>query len=449
MSFQGNTLKVDDPKHTLPLREKRTVIETLKIERFKSIRELNLSFGRVNIFIGGNGSGKSNLLEAIGVMSAALSRGISDSDFGRKGVRITPPALMKSAFKGLELPKSLRLRATLGSNVEYYCALTSSTQDSSLGFQHESCTVNERKIFGRSPNGASACGQTLSRSVDKYRGIWDQTKALLDYPDEVSRELDQLGSFAIYAPQTEFLRGTKVGKMETPPIGLHGEGLPTAVRTYLNGISALRRRKDGLTDPTYILMKRAIDLAFEPGWAERVQVGRISDILKSRDILDAGEDMVYFVDKFMHSKRNTLSVYDSSEGTLFLLFAAILLSHSDSPKVFAMDNVDSALNPKLTRRLLETIIFASKAREEYGLKIGPEQVFLTSHNPTSLDAFDIFDNETRIFVVSRKANGETDATRLSVPKDVNRDDWRIASRGRNLSQIWIEGEIKGALGGSI
>lgn len=166
------------------------MIDGLRIERFKSIRDLELSFGKVNLFIGGNGSGKSNLLEAIGVLSAALSRGISDADFAGKGVRITPPALMKSAFKGLELPKSLTLGVTIGGDISYYCGLTSSAQDSSLSFRHESCTVDGHKIFGRSPNGASAGGTKLNRTVDKYRGIWDQTKALLDYPESATHELD-------------------------------------------------------------------------------------------------------------------------------------------------------------------------------------------------------------------------------------------------------------------
>ena len=45
---------------------------------------------------------------------------------------------------------------------------------------------------------------------------------------------------------------------------------------------------------------------------------------------------------------------------------------------------------------------------------------MTSHNPTSLDAFDIFDDDTRIFVVGRKANGETAAERLTPPAGVTR-----------------------------
>lgn len=38
-------------------------LETLAIRNFKSIRDQTLRLGALNIFIGGNGSGKSNLIE--------------------------------------------------------------------------------------------------------------------------------------------------------------------------------------------------------------------------------------------------------------------------------------------------------------------------------------------------------------------------------------------------
>ena len=114
----------------------------------------------------------------------------------------------------------------------------------------------------------------------------------------------------------------------------------------------------------------------------------------------------------MHDSRKTLSVYDSSEGTLFLLFVAILLSHDDSPRIFALDNVDNALNPRMTKSLLEATIETTKMSSSAQLGCGPRQVFLTSHNPTSLDAFDLFDDDERVFVVERNQEGHTTVTRL-------------------------------------
>jgi hypothetical protein len=121
--------------------------------------------------------------------------------------------------------------------------------------------------------------------------------------------------------------------------------------------------------------------------------------------------------------------------------------HPESPKVFAIDNIDSALNPKITRKLLETVIQATCRKQEGAENFGPDQVFLTSHNPTSLDAFDIFDSEQRIFVVMRDSeDGSSQIRRLAPPVGMAKADWIKACAGRNLSQMWIEGKIKGALG---
>ena len=44
------------------------MIERIVIENFKSLRKVELSLGRVNLFIGTNASGKSNFLEALRVL---------------------------------------------------------------------------------------------------------------------------------------------------------------------------------------------------------------------------------------------------------------------------------------------------------------------------------------------------------------------------------------------
>lgn len=48
------------------------MLKTLTITNFRSIGRARLEFGKVNLFIGPNGGGKSNILEGIGVNDAAL-----------------------------------------------------------------------------------------------------------------------------------------------------------------------------------------------------------------------------------------------------------------------------------------------------------------------------------------------------------------------------------------
>jgi len=416
------------------------MIENLKISRFKSIKDLSLNLGRVNIFVGGNGAGKSNILEAIGLASAALNRGIGDSDLTRKGVRLTPVELMKASFKSDRVAASFEIDVQFSDGVEYRCNLLSKENDPLLRFHSESCSVEGIKQFGRSGNGSTVHGNSIKIPLEKDRGMWDQIKVAYSFPSVLTKQFDEFGRYAIYTPQTDILRGSRSGLIDSAPFGLHGEGLPSALARV---VARAHHEKDkSFRD----LIRNALDLCFLPGWTNAVKVGKIDAKLISRGMQEKNSDMVYFIDKFMNTKRNTLSVYDSSEGTLFLLFIALLLVHEESPRYFALDNVDSALNPLMTRVLIERIIEVTETVRGNSFPFGPKQIFLTSHNPTSLDAFDLFNPDQRIFIVNRDREGSTCATRLEAPSGMTRDEWRVQAQGKNLSQLWLEGKIEGING---
>ena len=62
------------------------MIETLKVKNFKSIKDLTLSCKEINIFIGEPNTGKSNILETLGIFSYGyygIKNGISLNDFVR------------------------------------------------------------------------------------------------------------------------------------------------------------------------------------------------------------------------------------------------------------------------------------------------------------------------------------------------------------------------------
>ena len=74
------------------------MLTNLSVIRFKSLVNLDLDLGRVNVFVGANGSGKSNLLEALGVLAAAAYGRVDDESLLRRGVRPGVPRLYKTAF---------------------------------------------------------------------------------------------------------------------------------------------------------------------------------------------------------------------------------------------------------------------------------------------------------------------------------------------------------------
>jgi predicted ATPase len=421
----------------------KRVLDSIEIKRFKSISNEKVEFGAVNLFVGGNGSGKSNLLEAIGIASSALARGISDADLATKGVRLSTPALFKSAFKNRKLPSTLRIETKFKNAITYDFELMASDMVSHLRFKTEKATSRNRTIFGRSGNGATVLKTRLPRKPDDFRGMYDQVRSVNEFSDEVHETFDRFARYAIFAPQTEFLRGTEVGSVTAPPVGLHGEGLPQAAASLINFKNSLKA-SDG---DQLNFIESALDLVWQTGWANQVRVGAVDPLLMSPQI-KTGEHTLYFRDKFMHSKRSNVTAYDSSEGILFLLFLAVLISHPESPKVFSLDNVDNALNPRMTKYAVSKIIGSMECKNK-NQNFGPKQVFMTSHNPTAMDAFDLFDDDLRIFVVSRNDDGHTTVNRLQPPKGITREDWVIKQDGRALSELWIAGEIPGALGANL
>src|SRR5471030_3181372 len=74
------------------------MITKISVEAFKSLEKLEIELGQLNVLVGANGSGKSNLLEAIGVLSAAADGKVTDQTLLQRGVRPGVPKLYKSAF---------------------------------------------------------------------------------------------------------------------------------------------------------------------------------------------------------------------------------------------------------------------------------------------------------------------------------------------------------------
>ena len=74
------------------------MISQIKIENYKSITSLEMDLGRVNVLIGENGSGKTNILEAVAVGAAAEMDKLDEEFLSSRGIRIVSPDLMRSGF---------------------------------------------------------------------------------------------------------------------------------------------------------------------------------------------------------------------------------------------------------------------------------------------------------------------------------------------------------------
>jgi len=69
------------------------MITEISIANYKSILYQKFSLARVNVFVGRNSSGKTNILEAVGMAAAAHDNALDNDSLQSRGIRVVEPLL--------------------------------------------------------------------------------------------------------------------------------------------------------------------------------------------------------------------------------------------------------------------------------------------------------------------------------------------------------------------
>ncbi|MBW8313156.1 MAG: AAA family ATPase [Rhizobium sp.] len=390
------------------------MIKKITIGSFKSLEDVELDLGRVNVFIGANGSGKSNLLEALGVLGAAASGRVDDESLLRRGVRPGVPALYKTSFRGGRLPKDIRFSAS-SECATYSVGLFNPLErpKPAWSFNTELLKEGEKKVFGRS-----------ARSLERLNSISGYAALkVVDLPSDSPAVdlIESLREYAIFSPDTATLRGLDSDPQSREPVGLSGGRLAEAVNEMFGPGNPSER----VSDDVYFSILKLI------GWARGLGASPAGTVPISKSVPQQAL-ILRFRDKYMAERRNYLSAYDASEGALYVLFMAVLAHHRSAPNLLAVDNFDHALNPRLARSLTRELVGWVKADSA-------RQILLTSHNPLVLDGLPIGDDEVRLFAVDRTRLGRTVVTRIELDGEMV----ARAKKGVSLSQQWVMGALGG------
>lgn len=391
------------------------MINKIHIQNFKSINDLKLDVGRVNLFIGENGSGKSNLLEALVFASASDSNKLDNEFLVSRGLRVTEPTLMRSSYEKGSASKNIVI--TLNFNDDTYKSYE---------------LANENGYYTSWKNIHYLPSEDLTKELDSneevlknIRKLINETKetknaeeikninlAIQDISKKIQKDkfftqqlMPKLKKFIIYSPENTALRNFyKEGQIE--PLGINGEGLLKLIKVINN-----------YDDKSYInTIKSSLKLF---NWFESINIP---------EDLSSSEDKVIIKDKFLYKEFDQRS---ANEGFLFILFYITLVVAKETPKAFAIDNIDASLNPKLCTKL---ILLLTELATKYD-----KQIFLTTHNPAILDGIDLNDDEQKLFVVSRNKSGHTRTKQITVKdKPKSSDDTPI-----KLSEAFLRGYLGG------
>lgn len=381
------------------------MLTKIRIQGFKSIHDIqDLELGRVNVFIGANGSGKTNLLEAVGMLSAAMSQRVDSESLSRRGVRLSVPHLYLTSLRNRTERQKIILEA-FGEwrNIPMRArALRDSSQTGVLGqwkCSYGSFSEDDKKRLAK---------MLTQKEVRANPPLSDIYHSLLDY--------------AIFSPTTPVLRGIQPDIAPRDPVGLLGGRLAEAVEDILD----LEHEMLGHVD-----LEDVLDLL---DWVDEFDITAPSRELLSPDVPSL-RSIVRFKDYWMGEKRNQLSAYDANEGALYVLFMLVLALHPRMPRFFAIENFDHSLNPRLTRALAR--LFCQLIADADP----PRQVLLTTHNPMVLDALNLSDDRIRLFAVerTRSTGGATQVYRIEVSEEV----LKASSEGLSLSNLWVMGRLGG------
>ncbi|MCB9764537.1 MAG: AAA family ATPase [Alphaproteobacteria bacterium] len=374
------------------------MIRTFEVEHYKSIVRLKLALGRVNVLIGENGSGKSNILEAIALAGAAAADRLSYEFMAPRGIRVAEPALMVPAFEG-EAAQEIRLAYGVGEEPDTRIQLP------------PDLTPKGPWLWSSRPDGDPTVHQRLAlieaieaaeSDVERHQ-LARRLRALAT--ERVSRPFDPaMAGFLVYSPEYSTLR---VFHDETQilPLGVQGQGL-------FAHLKALSKEQPELLRT----ISDQLDLI---GWFDGFTLP---------DDLAPGERTLRIRDRYLIDGR-LFDQRSANEGFLFLLFYVTLLVSPQTPPIFAIDNIDASLNPKLCSALVRRMVTLAKAHDK--------QLLLTTHNPAVLDGLDLTDDEQRLFVVSRGSGGATRVRRIQAPKPLG-DDPPV-----RLSEAFLKGYLGG------
>lgn len=403
------------------------MLERLTIERFKSLERVELRLGKLNLFIGTNASGKSNLLDALRVLQG-VGYGFTISEIF-DGKPKGPSSVVWDGIRGgskdavMRLPKpkkgpnphkgTCRLAAQMqigGDTYDYEIVL----HPASGAVRYESLTVGDKKIFVTDKSSERAViraqvyqgkeGKPPKREFEKNRSILHQLLRENNLPSErqlwiqkcVEALSNQQRLDLIPAQLRQYAQAQKVARL-----GERGEDFAALVKSF-----------DKNTREEYVSWLRELT----PAEVDEVEIkkGAVGEALFA-----------------LREGKNIFPAPVLSDGTLRFAALTAALFQLDMPDLLLLEEVENGIHPTRLRLLVELLRSRTKAPSP--------QILATTHSPILLAWLKPADYPHTFYCV-RDENG------LSVIRPVaDIPQFNEIVRRTPFSDLFAEGWLESAL----
>lgn len=377
-------------------------IKQLDVKGFRSLKEVSWRPGDLNVVIGQNGTGKSNLLRVFELIAASAQGRLSKYIQAAGGMGaivwdgVAPAIVIRLIFEQLKHEYEMQL-ARLGQSSSYRVQSELLTGSDPLKDELLSIKYIER-----------SAGQDFYRYLPFEQLMKEeisQEETLLSVPfrlnQDVSMFRDELNQMLVYhdlnAGQDSKIRQAVVASFEKK-VEPDGQNLVSVLHTLYTSDREFKRNIDSA-------MRAAFggdyeELVFPPAADQRVQLRLRWRTLKREQ-----------------------SAADLSDGTLRFLLLLTVLASPDLPSLIAVDEPETGLHPAMLPIIAEFAVEASSRT----------QIVFTTHSPQFLDAF----TETKpTTTIAKWADGETSFHTLE------RDELNYWLAEYSLGSLFKSGELE-------
>lgn len=393
-----------------------TMLTAFTLKNFKSFREARLPFGALTMLVGANASGKSNLIEALRLLSwigqgqrlPNIQRALSADD---------------QAIRGLihEILPEGETTFTLGCEIEAETwnklTVTLENRDGDLHIAAESVTDKA----GGAPlytveQKSEGSGGDIRVSYNNFARGGKKPQIVCSDQIAVFCQLDTEGRFEAkhekarkVIPEAAAIFGRELSNM------LILDPIPAKMRGY-SFPNEWELKNDGrtLSSSIYRMINPRI-----PPWERNIEGENISkhkiiefcNFIPEQAVVDIsfqtttrGEVMVTLTETFGGTKREVPAAL-LSDGTLRVLAIAAAMLSAPEGGLVVIEEIDNGVHPSRAKHLIEKIYEIAKAR---GLR-----VLLSTHNPALLDALPDAALPDAVFCYRDPEEGDSRLVRLA------------------------------------
>lgn len=347
------------------------MITSLCVQHFKSIEDINLKLGPINVLVGQNGVGKSNIIDAIKFVRDALRDGLDQAITSRHGIQSIRQWSPTRPFN-VSVKVGVKLDDGRWAGTGDFGFTISSTQENYSIHREELNWSGEVRFLSR----------VRSRLREKRRKF--HVEMSRNKNGEVFlREDDESENIKVESPE-ELFSSNRLRFGGGSPLIRH----LMDYESYTIFPNTLREpQKQSREEYLQSLGENLASVIKRMRGKKKIEaiaeiVSGMQKVIPDLDNIIAQAVGGYIVPRFFvkpeEQKRHAFDVNQMSDGTLRVLGLLVALYQDPGPSIMALEEPELTVHPGLMQLLAESI-------KEVGQK---RQIFVTTHSPEFLDHFE-------------------------------------------------------------